>query len=310
MKIILLAILCLLTLHALEPIKIEPNFFKSDNSFEILDSKVVTLEKIGEIDFREISDIAYEPKEDILYAISDKGMLYHLKLIVKNNKIIALKPLRAFFLKDQYGKQLLKPRRDAEGMSLIYDKDEVSILISFEREVNIIQFSKEGIYIKSLALPKELQKRFSFRGKNSMLESLSYDSKKGFITAPERSLRVSPKGMHGLYTKEGLLCYYPPSSLKMCVTEIEHIDENRLLVLERYFSFFDFSFEINLKKIDLSNIENSVCKVEDIVHMDSQKGWNIDNFEGLTRYKDKLFLMISDSNSMPFEKTILTLFRY
>jgi hypothetical protein len=42
--------------------------------------------------------------------------------------------------------------------------------------------------------------------------------------------------------------------------------------------------------------------------MDSQKGWHIDNFEGLTKVGKNLYLMVSDDNESIFQKTLFVLF--
>jgi hypothetical protein len=42
--------------------------------------------------------------------------------------------------------------------------------------------------------------------------------------------------------------------------------------------------------------------------MKTDDGWNLDNFEGLTHYKDNIYLMISDDNGFFLQSTILTMF--
>jgi hypothetical protein len=297
-----------LNLIALEAIKIEPDDFVQDNKFQILDSKVINIGVMNGIAFKEISDIAYDKRNDILYALSDKGLLYHLKLVIKDNKIEKLIPIKAYGLKDKNRRRLLRRRRDSEGMALVYENGKTNILISFERNAKIIKFSNKGILIDELKLSPKLVKRSAYRGANRMLESLTLHPKYGVLTTPERPLYSTKDGYHNIYTQKSILCSYKKDD-DMSITELEIDDDENLIILERKFSFFDFTFKVKIKKVYINDVKSSICKADTLVSMDSGKGWNIDNFEGLSYYDKNTYLMVSDSNNNKFEKTILTLFK-
>ena len=55
-------------------------------------------------------------------------------------------------------------------------------------------------------------------------------------------------------------------------------------------------------------IKKQVCESKILARFDSSDGWLLDNFEGLTHLKDNQYLMVSDNNQNPFQRTIMVLF--
>lgn len=87
------------------------------------------------------------------------------------------------------------------------------------------------------------------------------------------------------------------------------MQDGDVLVLERAYNGLLSPVEINQRKVRLSQCnKEKVCDVEAIARFDSSDGWLLDNFEGLTHYRDNQYLMISDNNNNPLQKTILVLF--
>ena len=46
----------------------------------------------------------------------------------------------------------------------------------------------------------------------------------------------------------------------------------------------------------------------EIAVFDSSEGWNVDNFEGLTRHQGRRFFMVSDDNGKAIQRTLLVYF--
>jgi len=68
---------------------------------------------------REISGIAWDKDEQILYGISDDGYIVHMKLIVSENNILKdIEVLTTYKLKDESGKDKEESNADAEGITL------------------------------------------------------------------------------------------------------------------------------------------------------------------------------------------------
>jgi hypothetical protein len=119
------------------------------------------------------------------------------------------------------------------------------------------------------------------------------------VTAPELPLKKRKKSQHTIYTKIKNFKFNAAGS----ITAFEFIDDDKILVLMREYSFFKRYLKITLLSVDFSNGD-----VDILLKMDSQKGWNVDNFEGLTKVGDNLYLMVSDDNESMFQKTLFVLF--
>ena len=52
----------------------------------------------------------------------------------------------------------------------------------------------------------------------------------------------------------------------------------------------------------------SVATVETVALLDTAQGYQIDNFEGLTRHKGNRFFMVSDNNDLFVQRTLLLYF--
>ena len=270
-----------------------PPNFKSKN-IEILDAKEFKPQKIDGIKITEISDLAY--KDGLLYGLSDQGFLYLFSLTIKNEKIVEIKPLKGMKLKDEQGKVLKKSKRDAEGMDLVKGK----LLISFERKPRIEYFSPHAKKIKKVKINKKLLNIKNYRTPNKALESVIYSKKYKIVTAPELPLKNKKVCSHTIYTTKGKFRFKACG----CITSLEFIDKDKMLILMRDYSYISRHLVVSLLSFDLLN-EN----VKTLVKMDSKKGWNIDNFEGLTKIKDNLYLMVSDDNDSMFQKTLFVLFK-
>ena len=301
MKIFFL-ILITLTLQAkLIDYDIKPKYLKSNKfmNIKILDSMELSFDDFNDIEVNELSALAY--KKGKLYALSNRGYLYTFKLKLKKNKVSRLTLKKAVELKKKNNKRLKKKYRDAEGMVLIDNE----LYISFERKPRIDVFNLNGKKLRKYKIPKTLRYIGNYQGKNKALESIAYSKKYGIITAPELPLIGSDEGLHVIYAKDKVFKFFETSSL----TAMEFIDEDRLLTLERSFNQLTRQRVIVLKVVNLSRVKDGVCHSKVLAMLNSSKGWNLDNFEGLTKVGKNKFLMVSDDNRGFFQKTLLVLFK-
>jgi len=279
--------------------------FLNATTLEFLDSKVLKNPKINGLKFTEISDIAYDKKDDLFYALSDQGSVFTLRIEIKDNKIGKVKYLDSFRLRGKRGFFLPKRRRDSEGMALVGDR----IWISFERRDRIDVYDREFHFIRHLKLPKELKRLTDTDHSGDGFEALTYDKRFGFITAREYPFWQKPKGFHTIYSSTGAICKIKRDKIRSSITEFEMLKDGSLLALFRKFSLREFKFIIKLKRIDILHPVNGVCKTEELVKLDLLRDKYVDNFEGLTHFRDDLYLIISDDNNNIFQKTILRLMR-
>lgn len=283
---------------------------------QVLDGKSLHLKDQKEKVITELSGIAWDHDEEILYAVSDEGMLYHLNLVIKEEQLISVKTLNQykFYSKD---KKVLKGKwSDTEGLSLQNHnngkKGDSKLIISFENKPRILLYTPKGEFIKKIKIPKKLTKRKSFRHKNKALEAVTFHSEYGVITAGEYPLREKPKDIHTLYSAKGHEWSFIKSKTKnSAITGLEVLDGGaQLLVLERAWSGIANPLEIRLSSINTDECDKlNFCQQTILGDFSTADGWQLDNFEGLATLGDNHFLMVSDDNQSRFQRTVLVLFR-
>ncbi len=275
----------------------------------ILDQKVLHYSTIDGIPFSEISDIAYYPPKEKFFMVGDEGALFvfHAKF---DNKISALKPLRAVMLTKRGGKPFKRWRRDSEGLTL---DGKGRLLISFEGKPKVGWFhknaSKIGQRIKKYPLPKTLRSISHYRSKNKGLEALAWHPKYGVLVAAEWPLKRDDKKRQTIYALSGKQWHFKAEpEPRSAVTAIEVMDDGNVLVLERSYSGLLNPFVITLKKVYLNDCHKGWCRTKVLAKMNSHKGWDVDNFEGLAKVAPHRYVMVSDDNGNFFQKTLLIYF--
>jgi hypothetical protein len=260
----------------------------------VLDTKYLDFKGV-----HELSALAY--KNGKLYALSDSGILYLFDISIENKKIKSLHLKNSFVLKNSKGRVFKKKKRDSEGICF-YKK---GFLVSFERKNRILYVSKSGKKIKKMQLNTPLEENRNYRSPNKGLESVAYSKKYGVVTIPELPLKGDEEDYHTLYAKKELWHFRASG----CVTDIVFEDKDEVLVLLRQFSYLTRRRVTTLLRLNLKECNSkNVCKTTLLAKLDSALGWKNDNFEGLTKVKKNLYLMVSDDNDSIFQKTLLVLF--
>ena len=257
------------------------------------------------LNFSELSDLAYDKNSHTLYAVSDKGILFTFIANINDNGF-KLTPLNGYKLKRKNGKRLKRWKRDSEGLTL---DNRNNLYISFEGKPKISLYRKDGVKIKNIKLPKAL-KRAKLRSKNKSLESLAWHPKYGLLTALEYSKVSDKKENQTIYSTSG-----KSWRLKMepihnnAITAIEVMDDGNLLILERAYNGLLGKFQVNLVKMYINGCKSGeFCKKEKLLTIDSAKGWEVENFEGLCRVGKNRYLMVSDDNDSILASTVLIYF--
>ena len=262
----------------------------------------------------ELSGISWDEDEGILYAVGDEGMLYHLKLIMQDNKINGVKVIAEYDFLKKNGKRLKKKWRDSEGLSSLKHnngiKGDTELIVSFEGKPRVVGYSPQGQYMGEIKLPAKLWRKKEYRSKNKALESVVVHPAKGVITAAEFPLKNKPKNVHTLYSSSGKEWDFNASTaLNSAVTGLEVLDNGNILVLERAWAGIQNPIVINLSEIDLNNCDDKAkCNKKKLASLSTSEGWLLDNFEGLAHYKNNQYLMVSDNNDKDYQTTVLVLF--
>ena len=269
--------------------------------------------KIKEFKLTELSGLAWDEDEAILYAISDTGYLFHLQPIIVEKTLTTVHYQTAYRLRDKQGKKL--PSRDTEGLTLLKGRNGVvgdsELVISFERIPRIARFTPTGEWLGDYTLPTPLQSIKNYSSRNKALEAVTIHPEFGVLTAPEWPLRGN-KGNIVIYAQDGRQWVFPhhpaPNS---AVVALEALADGSILVLERAFVSKFRPLIISLRHIDLASCQQSTdkkCQPKQIMTLNNSQGWRIDNFEGLTRHQANFFFMVSDNNGNYLQRTLLSYF--
>ncbi len=281
---------------------------------QMLGSLALKTSKVDSIPVHELSGIAWDEDEQLLYAISDEGLLYHLTLTLKDNKLSDLNVISATQLKDINGLPLTGKYDDSEGLSLIRGnngkKGDSELIISFEKKPRISRYTTQGKIIANVVTPKKIHKKKYFRHKNKALESVAVHPKYGIITAAEYPLSSRPLTEQTIYSSAGEKWRFKASKEKnSSITGMEVLPNGDVLILERAYSNPLTPIDIKLRRVNLEQCDKkNLCKTETIASFNGADGWLLDNFEGLTHIRDNRYLIVSDNNKSLFQKTIFMLF--
>ncbi len=280
----------------------------------ILSSFLIKSKITNSLPVIELSDLAWDEDEQLLYAISDEGLLYHLKIEIKNKRLQTVTIIAAMNLKDKNKLPLKGKYSDAEGLAIRNSNNgkqgDSELIISFENKPRIAKYSNTGKYINKVKTVKKLRKRKYFRSNNKALESVALHPKYGVLTASEKPLKAIPLNKQTVYSSKGKEWHFAASKVKnSSITAIEVISKDKILILERAYNGLFSPIVISLRQLNINKCNSvNLCETEEIATFDSSDGWVLDNFEGLTHVRDNQYLMVSDNNNSPLQKTILVLF--
>ena len=285
------------------PFVMEPSTDINLPGIKILDEKHLDFASIDGVPFRELSDLAYLPSRQKLLMVSDKGALFDFHAVFDRH--ITLKSLHGHRLRRRDGKALKKHHRDSEGLTR-GKRDELAV--SFEGRPRVAIVDKRGRIVRDIMLPKPLRSLRQYRGRNKGLEAIAWHPKYGWLVAKERP-RKGPLVNQAVYSLSGRVWRFRAENIPTdSVTAIEVMDDGNLLVLERAFVKEKLLGVVTLKKVYLEQTKNGWCRTKILAQMRTDRGWAIDNFEGLTRVAPRRYLMVSDDNGNFFQKTLLIYF--
>lgn len=280
----------------------------------------------------QLSGLAWDDDDGILYAISDKGGLFHLRPEFDGNILTGLSLLRAEALHDPgNNKPHKRSYADSEGMDILYGrngrKGDAELVISFERVPRIMRYRPDGHAIGEYPLPDLLANTKNYSSTNRMLESVCVDPSLGVITTPEVALTMEREGHTHLYSlpanpvinrnrrasdSHGASPYnswdYPLAAGNR-ITAMECLGHGQVMVLQQKFLHAFGNIVVTLEQVRLPATPAAEPLLpKTIATFDSQGGHQIDNFEGLTRHRENRFFMVSDNNDLFVQRTLLMYF--
>ncbi|SEA67708.1 Esterase-like activity of phytase [Thiothrix caldifontis] len=279
---------------------------------DVQNSLVLPPHTVNGVKISELSGLAWDQDEQLLYAISDKGAVFHFRLDLQGNRLQAANAVYAANLVDKEGERIKKGRGDSEGLTLMNanngKRGDSQLVIAFEGVPRLIRFTPQGRAINNITLPAVLDDRRNYRHGNHALESVTFHPRYGFITAPEMPLRGEPRNLHTLYSTKGQqwsFTAYPAKN--SAISGLEVLPDGNLLVMERAWSGFLNPLVVSLRYLDFKQCaKDPVCTLQDLKVFSNHL--LVDNYEGLTHIQGNQYLMVGDDGNEDFLPTTLTLF--
>ncbi len=299
-----------------QPYRLSPHVAPGETymGIRLLGSVALSRTFVAGLELGGLSGLAWDEDESRLYALSDRGSLFHLRPQLDDGRLVGVEVLTAFALRDRRNRVLTGRHADAEGLVLQRANNGISgdslLAVSFEREPRITLFGPDGRYVDSLRLPADLRDSGRYADPNTALEALTWLPEPGFLTAPERPLTGAGDGTIGLFALDGRSWRYPllvtPNA---SLVDMEALPDGGLMMLERGYGLMFFPMVISLRytRISAGNAGERL-PVTTLAVLDSSRGWSVDNFEGLARHRGLKFFMVSDDNFNALQKTLLVYF--
>lgn len=260
--------------------------------------------------FTGLSGLAWSADDNTLYALSDHGHLFHLRPVFDAGHLRGIRIIDAYPLRGGNDRPLTVAARNSEGLAIVNGDNGIrgddELIICFEGQPRIAHYRPHGLLLTTEKLPDRLTAIENYDHPNRALESVAVHPEFGLITAAERPLKQDVQDQFTLYNMTGQAWTFVPADPTYgAITDIASAPDGSLLILERIFSGI---FGTVAAVIHRARLEPSSLTAETVVRLDRDYGHLIDNFEGLTHYRNNRYFMISDDNRHPLQQILLFYF--
>ncbi len=269
---------------------------------------------VDKMRFSQLSGLAWDDDDGILYALSDKGFLFHLQPVFQNGALTGLKLLKAVHLRALGNNKPLRwGDADSEGLEILHGrngrKGDAELLVSFERIPRIVRYRPDGYAVDEYTLPAPIGAAGNYQSANKMLESVCQDTRLGVLTAPELPLKGERAGYTHIFSISGKSWLYPLPTRNR-ITDMDCLGRERVMLLESNIENVLGRLIVSLKLVTLPEnpLPTDPVPVETLVTFDTEKGHQIDNFEGLAHHRGNRFFMVSDDNDLFIQRSLLMYF--
>jgi hypothetical protein len=264
----------------------------------------------------ELSGIAWDEDEQILYAVSDRGHLVHLRPRIDDDLLVAVDLIATHPLLSTGWNRLPQHLSDGEGLAIVNSsngsRNDTRLLVSFEGIPRVDVYTPAGRLLDGIKLPPTLQDRENFRCRNCQLEAVTLHPQLGVVTAPQQPLRSGSAHLQSLYDEEGRVWTFPPVAKgHSAIVGLETAPDGSLLILERRYTnvFSPVIFAVRRLRPDpLAQPQGGALDVEEVARLNNTEGWMVDNFEGIAHHRDNRYFLVSDDNNSALQSTVLVYF--
>jgi hypothetical protein len=260
----------------------------------------------------ELSGLAWDQDEQVLYAVSDQGYLAHLYPKFTAGMLMGVELRATYLFRDGAGRPLKGRDADAEDLAIRNSvngkRGDTELVVSFEQKPRVLGFQPNESYLHAYPLPEPLSDIKVYQDPNDALEALALHPEFGLLTAPMRPLVSAAQEVFTLYALDGRQWRYPSIDTQHSdLVSLETMPNGSLLALERKYEGFFSPIVFAVRRIQLTpgSKDSSMLPVHDIVRFDTSDGWVIDNFEAIAGHQGNRFFMVSDDNESAIQKTLL-----
>jgi hypothetical protein len=286
-----------------------------DNNYQILGALDLAPLAAANSAVAELSGLAYDADDNVLYAVTDRGQLLHLRPLFERGHLTDVLLLEHHSLTNAAGTRLTGKSADSEGLSGRRLDNGISgdaeLVISFERQPRILAFDRRGRWLRRERLAKALKNPNRYADSNKGLEAVTVHPTAGVLSAPEFPLKHESDDRVRIYSPDGLWLTLPRLKTRnAAIVALEALPDGSILSMERAHDWWTLSLTVALRLTQAPNIAGNrePAPGRTIVRMNSANGWAVENFEGLARHKSNRFFMVSDDNGQPFLNTVLVYF--
>ena len=262
----------------------------------------VEVAAVVDIPVVEISGLAWDSQSQRLYAVSDQGRFYVLRLEAAQAGSLRITPLSAVRIRAFDGTAV---RIDAEGMAIRRGtSNEVEFLVASEREQRLWRIDTEGRVLGEEALPATLSGAMPRHGKNKGMESVALTVDGQLVVAFEGPAET---GLHVAFGPKRQWRWRTVSGAETRVKDMAVGPEGSFYWLEREESG-TLGTRVHVRSLSPAQCpEPDLCAVKEIGVLPHFGGSG--NFEGLTHLGDNLWLAVSDEGQKSGRVAVFVLFR-
>jgi len=279
--------------------------------FNLLAIAVLSNLTIDGFKVSELSGLAWDEDENLLYALSDNGYLLHLRPLFDDNKMTDVLFLKGYSLRDKNKRALRYKESDSEGLVVKHGNNGIQgdsrLIICFERIPRLVEYNTDGAMLAGIPLPAELSDIRNYQGENKSLEAVTIHGKFGIITGPEHPLISQPaNNALDIYSLDGRHWNFPVHNEHYgALAGMTTMPDDGMLALERAYGGIFPATEITLHRIFLGEDKSGI---NTIYTFDTDAGILNENFEDITRFRGDTYFMVNDDNNHPLKRTTLVYF--
>lgn len=263
--------------------------------FSVLHTLQLPPQQVNGHSMQELSGLAWDADEQLLYAVSDRGNVFHLRLQLDGARLAQVEAVFGAELHDASG---ALRKFNAEGLAVLNAdngiRGDTQLVVALENGPQILRFTPQGEVLGQVELPEALRDKTRYYSKNKRLEAVAVLGAKRFVTAPEAPLAGEDPMRHTLYASDGARWSFEAIARGSDLKGIEALPDGSLLVLERLEGGGKHARQVTLRRVDpAACVAGKVCSGGVSNEVEPLAG----NYEGMTRLSDRLLLLVSDGGT-------------